>query len=442
MALAHRGDVLLGVPGILCALLLLRREIPAWRLGLAFGFVESLCIADVWLLDPAAGFLAMLGFVAYRGLVLGVLEATESRYIRSPWMLGLFWVGCEMLHARLPLAVPNVVGDLLIDTPLRSLVSWLGTFGAGAWLVGSLALILRRDYNLFSLGLIALGLIGGMTEHFESPVRGADKSTGVVSMIRGGVKMQEYAQRDVAGHYLELSSSNPPADLVIWPETATGMVWNRDESWMRELSAFGMTQPILLGATRLLESGRLANGALFIDETGVQVLDKYRQVWPIEQSYALAESSRDILTNLGRIRVLICADALDPWSIVTISSKPFELLVVLADASRLVDSRLREMHLRRTQARALEAGTWALFVEQSETLAVINPHGVIDVIDQRLHHPGELRVNLGVLREAKRFRYWFFSWLLIGMLALMDELLRRRQTKAMSKTEQPSESPS
>ena len=100
------------------------------------------------------------------------------------------------------------------------------------------------------------------------------------------------------------------------------------------------------------------------------------------------------------------------------------------------------MHLRRTQARALEAGTWALFVEQSETLAVINPHGEIEVIDQKLHQPGELRAELGLLNEAKSLSYWLCVWLAIGVLALMDELLRRRQTKRMSNIEQPSDSPS
>jgi len=441
MALAHRGDVFWALPAIMCALSLVSREGSAWRLGLAFGAMESLCIGDVWLLEPAAGLLALIGFAAYRGLVLGILETIGRRHF-SPWVTGLVWVGCEMLYARVPLAVPNVVGDLLVGTPLSSLISWLGTFGAGAWLVGSLAVALRREHNFLSLGLMVLGLICGVIEQFESEKTDQDTSTGTVSMIRGGAKMEEYVQRDIAQHYLELSSKISPVELVIWPETATGMVWNRDESWMRELSNFGMTQPLLLGATRLLESGRLANGALFIDKSGVQVLDKYRQVWPIEQSYALGESGRDILTSLGRIRVLICADALDPWSVVTISSRPFELLVVLADSSRLVDSRLREMHLRRTQARALEAGTWALFVEQSETLAVINPHGEIEVIDQKLHQPGELRPELGPLNEAKSLSYWLCVWLAIGVLALMDELLRRRQTKTMSNIEQPSDSPS
>ena len=43
---------------------------------------------------------------------------------------------------------------------------------------------------------------------------------------------------------------------------------------------------LLLGASRLTEDGSLANGALYLDESGAQMLDKYRRVWPIEQSYA------------------------------------------------------------------------------------------------------------------------------------------------------------
>ena len=97
---------------------------------------------------------------------------------------------------------------------------------------------------------------------------------------------------------------------------------------------------------------------------------------------------RDIKTRFGRARVLICADALDPWSIFSVASKPFEVLIVLADASRFAGSGLAEMHLRRTRVRAMEAGTPALFVEQSSTLALINAKGEVERLDQATRKPG------------------------------------------------------
>ena len=440
LGLAHRGEFLLAVPAILCALALLKSEVPVWRLGIAFGCMESLCIADVWLIQPSAGFFALLEFAGYRGVAFGVLGALSRYKIVSPWVLGITWALLEAIHARIPIAVPNVLGEILVESPLSVLIAWLGSFGVSAWVVGSLTSIIQRHRDVLSVVLILGPLVGAVFGAVATEAEEPLADSQQISMIRGGVKMEAYGSQDVVQHYIDLSTmDNAPTDLVIWPETATGMVWNRDEDAMRAINRFGSSQALLMGATRLSETGRIVNGALYIDRSGVQVLDKYRQVWPIESTYAEGALSRDIDTVIGRIRVLICADALDPWSVMTTASRPYELLVVLADASRLVGSRLVEMHLRRTQVRALEAGTWALFVEQSATLAVVSPHGAVQQLDTKLHQSGELRAKLGVLSSATRLSYWLCVWAGMIGLACVDELLRRRQIKSTKMNEQPSE---
>ena len=140
--------------------------------------------------------------------------------------------------------------------------------------------------------------------------------------------------------------------------------------------------------------------------------------------------------------MLICADALDPWSIFSVASKPFEVLIVLADASRFAGSGLAEMHLRRTRVRAMEAGTPALFVEQSSTLALINAKGEVVRLDQATRKPGVLRVGLSLSGHAATGGYWLLLW--SGMLLALgiDWYLRRRQMKVTKSSEATSDTPS
>ena len=84
------------------------------------------------------------------------------------------------------------------------------------------------------------------------------------------------------------------------------------------------------------------------------------------------------------------------------------------------------MHLRRTRVRALEAGTPALFVEQSSTLALIDADGELELLisDTRA---GTLRVGLSLSGHAATGGYWLLVW--SGMLLALgiDWCLRRRQ---------------
>ena len=100
------------------------------------------------------------------------------------------------------------------------------------------------------------------------------------------------------------------------------------------------------------------------------------------------------------------------------------------------------MHLRRARVRALEAGTPALFVEQSSTLALIDADGELERVDQAALKPGVLRVALSLSGHASTGAYWLLVW--SGMLFAIgiDWRLRRRQMKTTKTSEATSDTPS
>ena len=444
LAAAHRGMVWCIVPGLLLVFFVLRSEYPQWRLGCLLGLGESLAIYEIWSIDYAAGIFGMLEFVVFRALMLWVLDRCLKVHQASPWVLGGLWSLCEALHAALPFTVPNVIGEIFVDSPLRTLIGWLGAWGLSGWLIGSMRALLCRDRSAQSLLYISAPLLAALAASILEASDSAQPTLpeNHIVLVRGGATDEDYQRENIALRYSRLSELPETVDLIVWPETATGKVWNQDYPWMKDVSSFATRQPLLLGASRLTEDGSLANGALYLDESGAQLLDKYRRVWPIEQSYAQGALGRDIKTRFGRARVLICADALDPWSIFSVASKPFEVLIVLADASRFAGSGLAEMHLRRTRVRALEAGTPALFVEQSSTLALIDAKGEVVHLDQATRKPGVLRVGLSLSGHAATGAYWLLVW--SGMLLALgiDWFLRRRQMKITKSSEATSDTPS
>ena len=113
--------------------------------GCLLGLSESLAIYEVWSIDPSAGFFGMLEFAVFRALMFWVFGRCLKVHQASPWLLGGLWSLCEAVHAALPFTVPNVIGEIFIDSPLRSLIGWFGAWGLSGWLVGSMGALLSRD---------------------------------------------------------------------------------------------------------------------------------------------------------------------------------------------------------------------------------------------------------------------------------------------------------
>jgi len=347
-------------------------------------------------------------------------------------MIGSSWSLFEALHALVPFSVPNIVGECLIDTPLDVFIIGLGSLGTSAVVVSLSAMLVRRQRGLVPglvIGFLFLAMVASFGgQQNTSMSLGRSLSSAEVLMVRGGLRLQEYSKVDGLERYQTLTDAFHHANvgLIIWPETATGSVWNRDQKFMRVVQEYGYKVPFLLGATRIEEDGRPYNGALFSDPSGVQILDKARRVWPIEQSYAAGSSTQSIQTPIGRFRVLICADILNPFSSLSITNEKSEGLIILADATRFTGTELARMHVRRARIRAMEAGTAALFVEQSERLVVIGSRG--EVVDQSVmaFEPGTLSTTLPQARSAKPSYYWFVVWGLFLAGALAEERWMRR----------------
>ena len=444
LAAAHRGIAWCIVPGLLLVFFVLQSEYPLWRLGCLLGLSESLAIYEVWSIDPSAGFFGMLEFAVFRALMFWVFGRCLKVHQASPWVLGGLWSLCEAVHAALPFTVPNVIGEIFIDSPLRSLIGWFGAWGLSGWLVGSMGALLSRDrckQSVLYLGAPLLALMAASVLKASDNEQPTAAESQIV-LVRGGATDEDYRRENIALRYLQLSELPESVDLIIWPETATGKVWNRDYPWMNDVSSFAARQPLLLGASRLTEEGSLANGALYLDESGAQMLDKYRRVWPIEQSYAEGALSREIQTRFGRARVLICADALDPWSTSVSPPSPskFSLSLPMPVASL-------EVVWQRCIFAGLGYVLWKPELQHS-LLSRVVPWLLLmrtanwSFLIRRYESPGVLRVGLSLSGHAATGGYWLLVW--SGMLLALgiDWRLRRRQINNTKISEAANEMPS
>ena len=246
LAAAHRGIAWCIIPGLLLVFFVLQSEYPLWRLGCLLGLSESLAIYEVWSIDPSAGFFGMLEFAVFRALMFWVFGRCLKVHQASPWLLGGLWSLCEAVHAALPFTVPNVIGEIFIDSPLRSLIGWFGAWGLSGWLVGSMGALLSRDrckQSVLYLGAPLLALMAASV--LKASDRAAYPAESQIVLVRGERPMRTTGAK-ILPSVLQLSELPESVDLIIWPETATGKVWNRDYLWMNDVSSFAARQPLLL----------------------------------------------------------------------------------------------------------------------------------------------------------------------------------------------------
>lgn len=226
--------------------------------------------------------------------------------------------------------------------------------------------------------------------HGASPVKQIS-----IAAIQGGLSNAHYA-RALHPHalgedlvwpskvYRQWTEAAPAADLVVWPETATPWVWDRDPELMllaKEMVA-GKHGGILLGAAQALAGGGASNsGIVWHADHKPQIAIKRRlalraesQFYPGDGVNLLTLPKTDTTPAIP-FGVVFCLETTTPFFASELARKGAEFLVVLAEGGRFGSSWVGEMHARRSVMRAVESGLFVVHAGQHGLTSLIDPMG-------------------------------------------------------------------
>lgn len=392
-----------------------------------------------------------------------------TRWIFGPrtlLALPFVWVSLEALRARGPLAFPwGAPGYALTETPFAQLAS-LGGVSLLTLLVtvtaSALAALGRRrrpETVVALLGVWSAALFWGWRG-----VPAVPPPTRTAVLVQGAIDPRAKAQGRTLEEldvYLGLTRralSRGPADLVVWPETASPLPAS-DPRVLGPLLSLGV--PAVLGAPGDVP-GQARNSAYSVDRRVTGRQDK-RVLVPFGESLPFAGSLKflytPVLSRLGmpgyvgvtpgralnvlplrdlRAGVSICYESVFPALNRRAVRAGANLLVVISNDAWFGRGPGAEQHFRQGRLRAVETGRYLLRAGNDGVSAVVDPRGRVTFRAPRGERAA-YRVRFGVASVRTPFvRYG--DWVLTGsgviLLALLGRRWRPGQASAAAEAEE------
>jgi apolipoprotein N-acyltransferase len=437
LAPLHIWPGLLGFAGLLHLLMTRRSRREAALLGWAFGFGFFLAglywIGIAFFTDaerfgalavPAVILLcaALAAFPALAALAFSAIPCRKP--LAGALLLAVLWIGSELLRAHFLWGFPwNLIGYVWAGAPLMAqAAAWLGVYGLGLLtvLIGAApatALLLsgrqRWAGPAVAAGLLLLLGIGGALR-----LQGADSGTVAdirLRLVQGNIA-QEYKwdperRAEAFRRHLDMSwqgngPGGPVPTHIIWPESATPYLLDRDEVARAMIAEVVPPGGLLItGANRFdLESEprRAWNSLQALDGEGrIRArYDKHRLVpfgeflpWRAVLGRIglkkITEGTIDFqpgdgaatidLPDLPAFSPLICYEVIFSGEVVDSADRPAWLLNLTNDAW-FGRSSGPYQHLAMARMRAIEEGLPLVRSANTGISAVIDPFGRIQAV--------------------------------------------------------------
>nr|WP_274704828.1 apolipoprotein N-acyltransferase [Deinococcus geothermalis] len=424
----------------------------AFTFALAF-FVLHLAwlpLSMAGVLGPLGGLLTVLVLPA--AALTWAVPLALTRWVfgaRTLLALPFMWVILEVLRAGGPLAFPwGAPGYALVDTPLAQLAS-LGGVSLLTLLVTVTASVLAALGSRRHPGLV-LALLSVWSMALLWSWRGAPQPTRTAVLVQGAIDPRVKAQGrtlEELNIYLDLTRralSRGPADLVVWPETASPLPAS-DPRVLGPLRNLGV--PVLLGAPGDVP-GQARNSAYSVDGRVTGRQDK-RVLVPFGESLPFAGTLgflyTPVLSGLGmpgyisatpgrvlnvlplrdlRVGVSICYESVFPALSRQAVRAGANLLVVISNDAWFGRGPGAEQHFRMGRLRAIETGRYLLRAGNDGVSAVVDPWGRV-VFRAPRGERAAYRAPFGVVSTRTPFvRYG--DWVLAGSAVLLLALLSGR----------------
>jgi len=352
-----------------------------------------------------AGGLALFWAAAFGGAAW-IGRTPRMRIIGSVILLSLYEMARSYVLTGFPWALP---GYVWFDTPLSQAAAFVGPHGLVALtlMLAALPLVFRRLRFGATLALVLFAALwqGGMLR-LSAPLPGRAAPVNLRLIQPNAAQAEKWDPRMIPAFFqrqLALSSApaKTPPDLVIWPETAIPYWLDEAPAKQRQITAaLPAGSRVILGARRT-EGRRFFNtlAVLGADGRAVQTYDKAHLV-PFGEYipfgsflarfgvYGLAAEDGGGFTSgnrhqalldlgtLGKVRPLICYEAIFPQEIWTNGPRPDWMLQITNDGwfGTLAGP---QQHFQQARFRAIEQGLPLVRVANTGVTAVVDPMGRI-----------------------------------------------------------------
>ncbi len=405
-------------------------------------------------LYPALFSLALTTAVTRAGVV--ALAIAPVLWVATEWMRGTLFTGFPWV------LLGYSQSDTLAPLQVASVAGIYGLSGLVACASAAIALLLapgRRDRRRMVIAAALLGLVGGSSAWGAWRVREAALMQGPtvrVGIVQGNVpqgqKWDPAHRDDILERYLSLTREVAArgVDFVIWPESSTPFVFERD-AWHTEVMRDAVVRagvPLVFGSDQVVGPTEFYNAAFVLDERGA-VRGTYRKMQlvpfgeyiPVRSLLFFAQplvegfsdfSAGDRLTLLpidaNRLSVAVCYEAVFPWLSLQAVRQGSQLLTTITNDAWYGTSAAPYQHFEQARVRAVETGRYLVRAANTGISGVVDPYGrvlVASSLFQTGTYVGEVRwLNGSTMYTRVGDSLAWACMLVLGLLMLLP--LRER----------------
>ncbi len=446
----------------------------AFFYGFFFGFayfaVSLYWVAHSFLLDPVFFVLAPLAPL-FLALLLAFFPAAAlflaALFWRQGWrrvpLLALAWTCSEILRAHILTGFPwNMAGQsFAASLPLMQSAAFVGVYGMSfltILIAGSLAALGETKKSAFLAPLSALLLLLALYAGGQARLAGAaaggeetEETAPIILIVQPNVPQarkwsRSHRQENIARHLLPsrdaLSRASSRRRLLIWPESALPLLFDREETLRRRIASWMRPSDMLLtGALRMEGEGetRRAYNALLVmdwrgriaarqDKVHLTPFGEYlpfqdfleslglRQLTRLRGGFTPGEERRVIRAQpMPPFAALICYEIVFPDEVPGTKTRPAFLVNVTNDGWFGVSPGPYQ-HLEQARLRAAENGLPLARAANTGVSAMIDPYGRL-LSSLPLNEAGLIRAALPEALAPTFYALYGYSLPLLFLLA-------------------------
>jgi apolipoprotein N-acyltransferase len=355
----------------------------------------------------SAGSWAALGlFAAAKGLHMAFF-ALGAGWMTGKWYtlpaIAALWTGLERTHGPLGFTwflLGNAGIDMGVPMRLAPLVGVYGLSFSFAMMGAGVAMALMKRPRREAAWLLALPLLY-LLPPVPTGARGAQQAVYVQPNVPVETEWTP-EQREAINRRLEslslsagIRSGDPPARLIIWPETPAPLYYFEDPGLKARVATISrLTQSyVVAGVVGRTADGQPANSAVIVGPAG-DPLDRYDKIRLVPfgefvpplfefvnkitaEAGDFAPGNRVVVFQTGERKtgVFICYEAVFPDLVRQFAARGAEMLVNISNDGYFGRTAAREQHLKIARMRAAENRRWILRATNDGITATIDPSG-------------------------------------------------------------------
>jgi apolipoprotein N-acyltransferase len=372
--------------------------------------------ALAWLLAGLLiGYLAVYPALFSLALTAALVRGGTPALVLAP----AIWVGTEWLRGTLFTGFPWVLlgssqSDTLAPLQAASVVGIYGLSGLVALPSAAIALLVTPDRGRqrarVVLAAACLAVVGVAVVWGSARVRSGALLAGPtsrVALVQGNVPQGQKwdpAHRDaILERYTHLTAeaARRGVDLVVWPESSTPFVWNRDAEYAEIMRARLVSAgvPVVFGSDEVVGPSEFYNAAFVMDAQG-EIRGSYRKMhlvpfgeyipvrWLLFFADSLVEGFSDFsagqrltLLPVGshRLSVAVCYEAVFPALARDAVRQGSQLLATITNDAWYGTSAAPYQHFQQARVRAVENGRYLVRAANTGISAIVDPYGRVVV---------------------------------------------------------------